>query len=180
MTERSVLGVDLASSAWSNNGSARLSFDLGGRAWTGLRVPALAWPGARLTAAAMARTIDEHATGTGIAAVALDGPQGWRAPDTEPGTPGVGRRCEWLCKTQGKTGVPGKTYPQTQRDWIEFSIDVFEELLVLGHARLAAAAGELSPVAERYWLLECYPTWTWRESGLVALPGLWLWRVTGE
>jgi hypothetical protein len=49
MKEMHVLGVDLASGRWADNGAAMLSFDAGERSWTGLRVPALKWPACNLT-----------------------------------------------------------------------------------------------------------------------------------
>ncbi len=171
MIERRVFGVDLASASWSDNGSAVLTFTVGGQTWNGIKIPALAWPDSQLTPAGMAKAIDDFALANGVAAVALDGSQGWRAPETPEGTPGVGRRCEWRCHTQGKTGIAGKTYPQTQCGWVTFCIDVFEELLSLGHTQLGDAAGTLSPMAGRYWLLECFPTWTWKESGLERRTG---------
>jgi hypothetical protein len=171
MTEMHVLGVDLASGRWADNGAAMLSFDADERRWTGLRVPALKWPACNLTPSAMASAIDTFVRSNRISAVALDGPQGWRDPATPPGTPGVGRRCELLCQTQGKTGVEGKTFPQTQYGWIKFCIEVFDELLRLGHARIASGPSPLSLASSAYWLIECFPTWTWKESGLVALPG---------
>lgn len=171
MDEVKVLGIDLASGKWSDNGSAVLSFDNSMQTWTGLRVPAVAWPRGTPTPLEMARVIDEFAIAAGITAVALDGPQGWRNPATPIGLPGVGRRCEFLCRTQGKTGIEGKTYPQTQHGWIKFCVDVFDELLRLGRAKLANSSHVHLRLGMGYWLMECFPTWTWKESGLVALPG---------
>ena len=171
MKELRVLGIDLASARWSNNGSAVLRFDASTPAWTAIRVPAIVWPTDALTPVAMAKAIDRFAVSHDIIAVALDGPQGWRDPDTAAGLPGVGRRCERACGTQGRTGVQGKSYPQKQCGWITFCIDVFAELLSLGHAQLGNAAGSLSQNPNGYWIVECFPTWTWRESGLEALPG---------
>jgi hypothetical protein len=66
----------------------------------------------------------------------------------------------------------GVAYPCPQLGWIRFCIDLFEELLALGHARLADAAPPIGPPpAGQYWLAECFPTWTWREFGLSSLPG---------
>jgi hypothetical protein len=98
----------------------------------------------------------------------MDGPQGWRDPATPEGTPGVGRRCEYECRTQGKTGAYPRTYPGTQRPWIEFCIDVYADLLARRGVALADPAGRNGDT--RYVVLECFPTSAWRSSGLVPLP----------
>ena len=84
MKELRVLGIDLASARWSNNGSAVLRFDASTPAWTAIRVPAIVWPTDALTPVAMDKAIDRFAVSHDIIAVALDGPQGWRDPDTPP------------------------------------------------------------------------------------------------
>jgi Protein of unknown function (DUF429) len=105
----------------------------------------------------------------------MDGPQGWRGPATPAGAPGVGRRCEYECRTQGKTGAYPRTYPGTQRPWIDFCIEVFANLLARPGVALAdpascsrSQARALSGSA--YVLLECFPTSAWRSSGLRPLP----------
>ena len=112
-----------------------------------------------------------------VRAVALDGPHAWRNPHTPADAPGVGRRCEYLCRTQGKTGVYPHTYPGTQFAWIDFCVQVFDALLVRPGVRLAdapprnATAGpRVGDVDEGYVVLECFPTSIWRASGLTPLP----------
>lgn len=165
-----VLGIDVASSTWTSNGSALLTFQPGAGAFSGLRAPAIKWPGAPLSAAALADAIDDFVRQEGVAAVALDGPQGWRDPETPAGLPGVGRRCEYECRTQAKTGVHPITFPRNQRPWVEFSIQVFAHLLKKPGVRLADAES-ITPPDQGYLILECFPTSLWRTSGLIPLPG---------
>lgn len=159
-----VLGVDLASARWADNGSAVIEFDSGG--FVSVTTPAIVWPNSPLTPAALAASIHDFCASNEISAVALDGPQGWRDPSTASTEPGVGRRCEWLCKTQGKTGVHPRTYPSTQRGWIEFCIGVFDELLHTHGATLFEGRRRRG-----LQIMECFPTSTWRASGLQPLPG---------
>ena len=109
----------------------------------------------------------------GLSIVSIDGPQGWRDPDSPPAQ-GVGRLCEQSAHTPGKTGVFGQTYPSNQVGWISFSITVFELLTSLGHVRLVDDP-ELTalepPASGEYYVMECFPTVTWRSAGLTPLPG---------
>ncbi|ACL63947.1 hypothetical protein A2cp1_0590 [Anaeromyxobacter dehalogenans 2CP-1] len=168
---RRVLGIDVASAAWRDNGSAIIEFDDASGAFTAVRAPAIAWPTTSLTPASLAAAIDTVARTAGVTAVALDGPQGWRDPATDPALRGVGRRCELACRTQGKTGAYPKTYPGNQRRWIEFSIEVFDALLSRPGVVLANERGGCRPPVDGYAVIECFPTSAWRASGLKPLPG---------
>jgi hypothetical protein len=145
---RTVLGIDLGSAKWSSVGSATIEFDGEAHVFTRVVAGAIAWPTVPLTPGALADVIDAFARREGVRAVALDGPQGWRDPATAEGTRGVGRRCEYECRTQGKTGAYPRTYPETQRVWIEFCVDVFAKLLANPGVELAdpavAPAGALA------------------------------------
>lgn len=169
MTKR-VLGIDLASASWADNGSALLELDADKTRFVSVTPGAIAWPSSPLTASALADAIDAFARSRGVSAVALDGPAGWRDPSTPPELPGVGRRSEYSCRTQGKTGAYPQTYPRTQRAWIEHCIEVFDALLAKPGVVLANEP-DAAPPAGGYMLLECFPTSTWRVSGLTPLPG---------
>jgi len=122
----------------------------------------------------MALALDEFVVKNGISAVSLDGPQGWRDPNAG-NRRGVGRWCEYEARTPGKTGEFRTTYPRNYLGWVSFSIDVFRELDALGRATLVNdpdLQAELPWLdAGRYYILECFPTSTWRASGLDPLPG---------
>src|SRR4051812_19242635 len=114
---RKALGIDVASSTWASNGSALITFD--SESVRAIKTPAIEWPIAtRLTPAALADAIDTFALAKSVVAISLDGPQGWRDPSRPTSSPGVGRRCEYECRTQGKTGVFRTAYPSTQLVWI--------------------------------------------------------------
>ncbi|UQA59643.1 hypothetical protein [Polyangium aurulentum] len=166
------LGIDLACRRWKDVGSALVAFDA--RRWIEVRPGAIAWPHAEeLKPRALARTIDEFATANEVRAIALDGPQAWRDPAAAPRR-GVGRSCEYATRTPGKTGTFGKSYPGTWLGWVGFCIEVFDELLAMGRARRVNEAlieRIEAPEPPGYLVLECFPTSTWRASGLRSLPG---------
>jgi hypothetical protein len=169
-----VLGIDLACRTWQDTGTALLSFTAGdSQRWQTARCSVISWPAEPVSAEAMSKVIDAFALEHRVAAVSVDGPQGWRQPETED-RPGVGRWCEYLARTQGKTGTYGVTYPGTQVGWIRFSIEVFERLVAMGHALLVNEPAPLllpQSTPGTYWLIECFPTQTWRSSKLAPLPG---------
>ena len=163
-----VLGVDVASSNWAANGSALLTFETGAHRFSSAVVPAMKWPDTRLSPESLAGAIDDFVRSNGIVAVALDGPQGWRDPQTPAGEPGVGRRCEHECRTQAKTGVRPQTYPGSQRRWVEFCVELFSLLLQKPGAFLGDKSG--TGQSDGCAVLECYPTLTWKVAGLPPLP----------
>ena len=186
-----VLGIDLASARWTFNGTALLHFHAESGAFTRVVPGAITWPGADtpLTPQALAALIHACAVREHVRAVALDGPHGWRNPLTPADAPGVGRRCEYLCRTQGKTGVYPQTYPGNQFAWIDFCVQVFDALLAQPGVRLADAqaaglppttdatgglcagdASDVGDVGDGYVVLECFPTSIWRASALTPLP----------
>jgi hypothetical protein len=165
-----VLGVDLASGCWVDNGTSQITFDSVRSVFTEVIAPAIAWPeNSAITPSRLAKSLDDYARANGIRAVGLDGPQGWRDPATAPECRGVGRRCEFESRTQSKTGVYPNTYPRTQRAWIEFCIEVFDALLSNDDVTLADPASR-HPPSPGYTLVEACPTAAWISSGLKALP----------
>ena len=105
---RTVLGLDLGC-YWYSIGAAVLSFE--DRKWIGCKLGAIEWPESACTAAEIAKVIVEFSLERQISAVSIDGPQGWRDP-TKPGN-FVGRECERMTGTPGKTGTFGTSYPAT-------------------------------------------------------------------
>lgn len=168
-----VLGVDLASKRWRDVGTAVLTLSSSGESIAAVAPAAIAWPSlVPMTPATLAGAIDDFARANRIAAVSFDGPQGWRDP-AAPEPQGVGRACERSAVTPGKTGCLGTTFPANQVGWISFSIAVFDHLLALDQVHLVSdpevrELGSFPP--DHYCVLECFPTATWRSSGLVALP----------
>jgi hypothetical protein len=170
---RAALGVDLALRSWRANGAALLTFTTGATAaWQSCRTHAIAWPTTALTPETMAEAIDAGARAHGVGAVALDGPHAWRDPNPAAHL-GPGRRCEYEARTPGKTGAHGIVYPRGYARWAAFSIAVFACLLARPHIHLTndPDTDRLAPPPGHYFVLETFPTATWRASGLVPLPG---------
>lgn len=168
-------GLDLASRSWGANGTAQIAFETGmPAAWVSCDVDTVRWPSGRtLTPQELAGVIDRWALDSALAAVAIDGPQAWRDPDAES-RPGVGRWCELEARTPGKTGRFGQCFPATYTAWVQFSIEVFELLLRRPHVISvdnSVPTPREPPSPGRYYVLECFPTSTWRASGLLPLPG---------
>jgi predicted kinase len=165
-----VLGVDLASGRWRDNGTALLSFGADGR-WETIEPGVVRWPsGGRPNAEAIAEGLDAFCLAHAVSAMSLDGPQGWR----DPGLPsGWGRAAERASRTPGKTGPPGSCVPGTYLGWVTLSVEVFERLQRLPHVELANDPVERMemPPPGRYVVLECFPTSIWRTAGLAPLPG---------
>lgn len=170
----SVLGIDLASRSWGDNGSCLLTFESTTKRWTEMQSRCVdKWPTEELNGPQMASFLADYAKTHDIAGISLDGPQGWREPQAAL-RDGVGRLCEYEARCQGKTGEIGKTYPSTQRGWIEFCIDVFSCLQEAGG--VIPSTDECHAVLterreDSFWLIECFPTSIWRTSGLPVLPG---------
>lgn len=186
LAEYRVIGIDVSSRDWSENGLALLAFTTDPPGWNRITAP-LSWgqhAQQPLTADTLAAAVIELAAEFQIAAVALDGPLGWRDP-AENSHPGVSRACEYAARCQSKTGSFGRVYPGTQLRWTQFCTQLTEHLLSSGHAQLTPQALTMTSVSSasrnspsqpglpqsRFYLLETYPTATWKQNGLPPLPG---------
>ena len=163
-----VLGVDLASGRWRDNGTALLTFERGG-GWAAVDVGVIGWPShGRPTAGELAERIDRFCRDHRVAAVSIDGPQGWRDPTAAPGW---GRVADRATRTPGKMGPPRSCVPGTYLGWVSLSVDLFALLRALRHVDLVnEPVARLEPRADRYYLLESFPTSTWRTAALTPLP----------
>ena len=173
MTRSACLEWISASKHWRDIGSATVALG-DGYASAAVACSAIEWPASTsMSPRGLGEVIDEFARTHEIAAISLDGPHGWRDPCAS-GSQGVGRAAERSSATPGKTGCFGTTFPATYVGWTSFCIAVFDHLLSLEHVRLAndVRACRLDrPAPGNYYVLECFPTVTWRTSGLVPLPG---------
>ena len=99
----------------------------------------------------------------GVAGIAIDGPLGWKAPDTEAEHC---RMSEKAVRAPGKTGLPPDgVKPRNYLAFTEFSIALFERLSDhFGYTLPGAGA------AERF-VTETFPTAAWRCLGLAPVPG---------
>lgn len=175
MSSIRVLGIDLAIKTWADNGSALVEFAASG--WQSCRVGVVPWlndaPGP-VPPDEMAKVLDAFARGNGVAAICLDGPQGWREPGlTSAERPGCGRWAEYEVRAQGKMGEYGETFPRNQAPWMRYCIEVFSHLLARPGVVLVNDRDGVNLAASPngYYLLEVFPTSIWRASGLAPLPG---------
>src|SRR5438093_4397805 len=76
-----------------------------------------------------ASAIAEFCKNKNVSLVFIDGPQGWKDPSSELR---YCRRAEKLLNTPGKTGTKGTVLPRSFKRFVEFSIDLFKELVDLG------------------------------------------------
>jgi hypothetical protein len=113
-----------------------------------------------------ARAIFEFCKKHRARVVLLDGPQGWKDPESPlPHS----RLCEKILFTQGKTGTAGWAKPGGFTHFAAFSIGVFAELVSLG-GELVSSALVKAP-KDGLLVVESYPTSAWRKLGIRPLPG---------
>lgn len=101
----------------------------------------------------------------GVSVLLLDGPQGWREPNSQIEHM---RLCERVLNTPGKTGVFGTVKPRTYLPYIKFSIELFHELRITHDWELLKSDWYKRPW--KRWLVESFPTAAWRTLGLRKLP----------
>jgi hypothetical protein len=101
----------------------------------------------------------------GVSVLLLDGPQGWREPNSQIEHM---RLCERVLNTPGKTGVIGTTKPGTYLHYIQFSIDLFHQLRITHDWELLKSDWNKRPW--KRWLVESFPTAAWKTLGLKKLP----------
>jgi hypothetical protein len=101
----------------------------------------------------------------GVSVLLLDGPQGWREPKSQIEHM---RLCERVLNTPGKTGVIGTAKPRTYLPYIQFSIEVFQQLRTLYGWELLTSDWIKRPW--KRWLVESFPTSAWKTLGLEKLP----------
>jgi hypothetical protein len=94
----------------------------------------------------------------------IDGPLGWKAPDTD--SPHC-RLSERQLRAPGKTGVPPDgVKPATYLAFTRFSIALFERLTTTHGLVLP---GQAEPGTERRFVTESFPTAAWRALGVTPL-----------
>lgn len=94
--------------------------------------------------------------------ILVDGPQGWKDPNSpHPHS----RVCERVLNTPAKTGLPGHVKPANYAPFVAFSIEVFNALDALGWPRYGGAQ-----TSARHTTVESFPLSAWRSLGLRILP----------
>lgn len=93
----------------------------------------------------------------------IDGPQAWK--DSNNGLE-HSRICERELNTPAKTGLPGQVKPRTYTSFVNFAIELFEELHRLGWHRFDSNVRE----SRTGIAMETFPTAAWRSLGIRPLP----------
>ena len=116
----------------------------------------------RPTPSAVAEKILRLAEDINAPVILMDGPQGWKSPDTPfPHS----RICERVLNTPAKTGLPGQVKPANYGPFVSFSIEVFDALHDMGWPRYS---GDLTRAPQT--TVESFPLSAWRSLRVPALP----------
>ncbi len=158
-----VLSVDLACAA-ANIGFCVLQSEKGDL-WRANFIPSPDWNlPTPLTPAVLADAIYDFCLREHISIVLLDGPQGWKDPESP--LPHY-RGCERALNTPAKTGIQGIVKPAPYTAFVEFSIAVFARLVQRG-ATLASDSQVTPPLG--VLALESFPNAAWKKLGVKPLP----------
>lgn len=153
-----VLSIDLAYKTFHDIGAAVLEAGPGD-----IRVSFPPFPGQGIpTPEVVAEGILALADQAGSAFVLIDGPQGWKHPDSPlPHS----RVCERHLNTPAKTGLPGCVKPCNYSPFVRFSIEVFDALAAQGWRRFDGDLADL-----RQTTIESFPLSAWRSLRIPSLP----------
>ncbi len=158
-----VLSIDLASKAYADfgfclltDGMARLEFPGSGE--LGLE--------GRPHASELARAISQLCSREAVSVVLIDGPQGWRWPESPIRHM---RLCERVLNTPARTGPPGEVKPSTYLPFVRFSIDLFHHLRQ--DYAWSLLVEDWPKISGCRWLVETFPSAGWGLLGLTRLPG---------
>ena len=155
-----VLSVDLAYTSYTAIGVALLERDVDRTMAQLLDLPLTGTPNPGELADWLHETARTHA----VAGLCIDGPLGWKAPDTDSLHC---RLSEKAVRAPGKTGLPPDgVKPRSYLAFTAFSIALFERLTMQHGYRLPGSDGE----ANAPFVTESFPTAAWRALRLETLP----------
>jgi hypothetical protein len=158
-----ILSVDLACVA-TNIGLCVLQSE-SGTVWRAHFVPFADWNlPTSLIPTTLADLIYDFCVREHISIVILDGPQGWKDPESS--LPHC-RECERALNTPAKTGLQGIVKPAPYTSFVEFSIAVFARLVQRG---ATLASDSLVPVPPGVLALESFPNAARKKLGIKPLP----------
>ncbi|MBZ5669233.1 MAG: DUF429 domain-containing protein [Acidobacteriia bacterium] len=101
----------------------------------------------------------------GVSVLLLDGPQGWKDPESDLEY----RYCEKILNAQAKTGIANQVKPKNFTRFVEFSISLFEHLTTLCGTLVECSTPAVPP--DGFLLVESYPRSAWCKLDLPPLPG---------
>ncbi len=157
-----VLSVDLACKRYADNGIALLT---GGQAEVQIIKPSDLGLEDPPIPDRFAAALADFCADQSVSVLLIDGPQGWRYPRSQVQNM---RLCERVLNTPGKTGIPGTAKPSTYLPFIQFSIDLFNNLRQR-HGWGLLHEGWQHRTGIR-WIVETFPSSTWTMLGLPRLP----------
>ena len=157
-----VLSVDLARKSYAENGMALL---LAGQDEVQLIKPSDLDLEDPPTTDRFAAALSDFCAYQSVSVLLIDGPQGWRYPRSQVQHM---RLCERVLNTPGKTGDPGTAKPSTYLPFIQFSIDLFDDLRQ-SHGWSLLHEGWQHRTGTR-WIVETFPSSAWATVGLPRLP----------
>lgn len=158
------MSVDLAYVDYRDIGVALVTYEGDGRgdalSARAFDVPLIGRPSVQALASWLREMVEAH----DVRCVCIDGPLGWRSPDTD--SPHC-RLSERAVRAPGKTGLPPDgVKPRTYLGFTTFSIALFEALLGAADWALPGAP-QATPQARV--VTESFPTAGWRALGLSPL-----------
>jgi hypothetical protein len=157
-----VLSVDLARKRYTDNGIALLA---GRQTEVQIIKPSVLGLEDPPTPDGFAAALTDFSARHSISLLLIDGPQGWRYPRSQVQHM---RLCERVLNTPGKTGDPGTAKPNTYLPFIQFSIDLFNNLRQR-HGWDLLHEGWHHRTGIR-WIVETFPSSAWITIGLPRLP----------
>jgi len=161
----SVLSIDLALASYRDVGAALVQAAPGGEITARVvRIPQVGRP----TADALVTWMEEVAAHAAVRCIAIDGPLGWRGPDTD--SPHA-RLSERAVRAPGKTGLPPEgVKPRTYLEFTRLSIAIFERLTQQGW-QLPGEPTARNARRDVNYATETFPTAAWRGLGIAPPPG---------
>lgn len=111
-----------------------------------------------------ALAIAQYCENTGISVVLLDGPQGWKDPESALNC----RCCEKILNAQAKVGIEGQVKPVNFTKFVKFSVSLFTNLIQHGGVLVELPTITVPPTG--FLLAESYPRSAWRKLGISPLP----------
>ncbi len=152
--------MDLACADYRDIGVALVTYAEGHLAVRVFDVPLTGRPAVQPLATWLRALSEEH----DVTCLCIDGPLGWKAPDTDSLH---SRLSERAVRAPGKTGLPPDgVKPRSYLAFTTFSIAIFEALRVGG---AWALPGEPHAAADAGTITESFPTAAWRALGLAPL-----------
>jgi hypothetical protein len=162
-----VLSIDLAINNLNDLGLCLLEVESQGKSRATFLSPRDdLWLTALPQADELAAKITEFAREHKVRVAMIDGPQGWKSPESAILH---SRVCERILHTPGKTGKKGQVKPASWTRFVEYSTTLFFELLRLGGSQVCTPTATVP--TKGFLAVEIFPSSAWPRLGMEPLPG---------